>query len=186
MASDIDYVAWIEEVLRRKPHLNQSGLARHMGRHRSVISAIMVGRRTLKAKEIAEIASYLGEAPPETRGKSGVNLAPLAGVISAAWYEEDKAPVPLAEPVACVRGRWEGVAQSAYRVETAFPDLSVPAGAILLAVPADQAHQPKPGQVVVCLRERAGLENLTLARASGSNDLPGRVIAIAIELRVAL
>jgi hypothetical protein len=183
---EIDYVAWIEETLRRKPHLNQSGLARHMGRHRSVISAIMVRRRELKASEIAQIASYLGEPPPGMGGNADVRWAPIAGSISAAWYEKGTAPVPKEAPVACVTGPWEGVAQQAYRVETAFPDLSVPAGAILLAVRPDNAHQPKTGNIVVCLRERAGLENLTLARVSGSDDLPGRVLAIGIEVRVSL
>lgn len=180
----VDYIAWIEDVLRRKPHLNQSGLARHMGRHRSVISAMMNGRRLLKAKEIAQIASYLGEAPPETRATSAVKMAPLAGRVSAAWYERGAAPVADGQPVPAVAGTWQGVAQSAYAVEMAFPELGVPAGAILLAVPVDRARKPVAGQIVVCRRDRAGLENLTLARAG--DDLSGEPVAIAIEVRVSL
>lgn len=51
---------WIKVVLKQKPHLSRSGLARHMGRHRSVVTKMIQGDRSIKVSELPIIEAYLG------------------------------------------------------------------------------------------------------------------------------
>lgn len=54
------YVEWIKSRLRRNPRLSRSGLARHMRRHRSVVTKMLQGERAIKVSEMPLIEGYLG------------------------------------------------------------------------------------------------------------------------------
>lgn len=178
--TEIDYVAWIEDVFRRKPHLTQAGLARHMDRHRSVMTAMLQRKRKIKADEIAQIASYLGEPPPGSPAMA-LDSVPIVGRIGSAWYEDGEMP-PVGGQVSAVIER-AGVRQVAYRVDD--PVLGLPRGAIVIAIPLDGRTKPVPGQTVVVKRERAGLVNTTLVD-TGDGEVDGTPIAVAIEARLRL
>jgi transcriptional regulator with XRE-family HTH domain len=54
---------WIVNGLK-KPGKTQRGIAKALGRDPAAVTRLLAGERQLKAAEIAKIASYLGEAPP--------------------------------------------------------------------------------------------------------------------------
>jgi hypothetical protein len=174
----MDYISWIEDALRRKPHLNQSGLARHLGRHRSVISAMMNGRRSLKAKEIELIAAYLGEAPPG-QALNLVDTVPIIGRLGDAWYEVGRQSVPLGvvSPVLSSIGE----RQIAFVADSSFA--GIPGGAVVIAVPTCEGRHYKKGQLVVLERKKAGFSNLSLT-SSPPDAGDGEVIAVVIEVRI--
>lgn len=187
-----DHVSWIKAVLARKPHLNQSGLAKHLNRHRSVVTMMLKGEREIKAKELAAIESYLGERfQGSAQPDQPAVFAPVVGAIGPAWYEAGMGPAAAARRVAPSLDH-ESRRQTAYVLDAPAPELHAPAGAVVLATPIDRGHRPASGQIVVCRRERAGLENLTLGRVQGSDVVPlmggepGTPVAIAIEIRLPL
>lgn len=172
----VDYIAWIKDTLNKKPHLNQSGLARHLGRDRSVITMILRGDREIKASELDKIEAYLGEPRPDRQGVAAAHVA-IVGRLGVAWYEVGAAPGVGNRLVSPDLSRPD-VRQIAYLMDS--PLLGYPAGAVVIAVPVERG-KPMAGGVVVVRRERAGLENLILARA---DEAGGTVVAVAIEVRV--
>jgi transcriptional regulator with XRE-family HTH domain len=58
------YIKWIRDALEKDSRLSQAGLARHLGRDRAVVSNILTGKRAIKARELEQIAAYLGHPPP--------------------------------------------------------------------------------------------------------------------------
>lgn len=185
------YVEWIKDVLARKPHLSQAGLARHLDRHRSAVTMMLNGQREIKAKELALIESYFGEKMrvPGAQQTATAFVA-IVGIVGNAWYEAGHAPPAKADRVAPAESVAD-VRQIAYIVESEYPQIGALLGATLIATPVDKAHRPQPGQVVVCKRERAGLENVALARVdedgtikllAGTGDA-GQPVAVAIEVR---
>lgn len=183
----MDYITWVREALDRKPHLSQSGLARHLGRHRAVISKLLQGERQIKALELEKIADYLGEPIPGRKGQAAPGTAPLVpvvGRIGNAWYERGSRPTHEARSVyGLTAPQWQGWSLSAYDLDVPVDDL--PAGATVIAGAVDRAHRPAKGNLVVCERDRSGLVNLMVARVS-DDELPGKPIAIVIEARIPL
>lgn len=57
---------WIRSILDRKPDKTQAGLAKALGRDPSAITRLLQGGRQVKADELGIIATYLGEAPPDS------------------------------------------------------------------------------------------------------------------------
>lgn len=186
-----DHVSWIKSVLKSKPHLNQSGLAKHLGRHRSVVTMMLQGQREIKARELAAIEAYLGERFQSAQPDQPAAFAPVIGTIGPAWYEAGTGPVAAERRVAPSLDH-SGQRQTAYVLDAPATELHAPAGAVILATPIDRGHRPTSGQIVICRRERAGLENLTLGRVQGSDVVPimggepGTPVAIAIEIRLPL
>lgn len=172
----VDYVAWINDALKRKPHLSQAGLGRHLGRDRSVITMLLRRERAIKVEELDKIADYLGEPPPG-HGMPMAAFAPCVGRIGTAWYEPGQAP-PSTRRVAPVLERPD-LRQESYEVDARVMD--VPAGSILLVAPIDRNVSPRDGDLVVIRRTRAGLENVTLSRAGDTTD---EVIALVLEVRI--
>ncbi len=172
----VDYVAWIEDVLKRKPHINQAGLARHLGRDRSVVTMILRRERALKPAEIDKISEYLGEPPPG-HGLPMAEFAPAVGRIGTAWYEPGQAP-PSNRRVAPVLERPD-VRQEAYEVDARVMD--IPAGSVLIVAPLARNVVARDGDLVVVRRTRAGLENVTLSRVGESKD---EVLALVLEVRI--
>lgn len=60
------FVEWLRSGLDH-PGKSQRGLAQHMGVHESVVSRMLSGERDIKARELAQIASYLGVPMPPSR-----------------------------------------------------------------------------------------------------------------------
>lgn len=172
----VDYIRWIEDTLRKKPHLTQSGLARHLGRDRSVIVMIRKGKRSLKADEIAKIADYLGEPPPG-HGLPSQTYVSVVGRIGTGWYEPGDIPTSDRK-VAPVLER-DDVRQEAYEVDTRVMD--VPAGSVLIATPIERGNGARDGSLAVIRRSKAGLTNLSLGHV-GDDD--GEPIAVVIEVRI--
>lgn len=183
------YLDWVQDALARKPHLSQSGLARHIGRHRAVISKMLQGDRQIKASELQKIADYLGEPIPGLSAPVPTVAAtvPVVGRVGAAWYEKGTAPAASIPDVSPVSGK-PTADQVAYQVDTAMPELGVPAGAVIVAIRASGRPSHTDGAIYVIERERAGLTNITLARAAAGVEIGaiGTLLACAIELRVAL
>jgi phage repressor protein C with HTH and peptisase S24 domain len=69
----MDIVAWIRRGLT-KPGKSQRGLAKALAIDPAGVNRLLKGDRQLKAAEIAEVARYLGEAPP-TLGKTPARRA---------------------------------------------------------------------------------------------------------------
>ncbi|MBS0242354.1 MAG: helix-turn-helix transcriptional regulator [Proteobacteria bacterium] len=174
-----DYPLWIREVLQRKPHLSQTGLARHLNQHPSIVTQILKGKRRIMAVELDEIAAYLEELPPGRQLQSP--SVPVIGRIGNAWYEDghQEAHAPLVSPALSHKH----VRQVAYLIDQATLDF--PAGSVLVAKPIADGERIIGGQLIVVRRERSGLFNLALERA-GSGEASGTPVAIAIELRILL
>lgn len=181
----MDYITWVKDALARKPHLSQSGLARHLGRHRAVISKLLQGDRLIKAHELEKIADYLGEPIPGRRGPAAPGAAPtvqVVGRIGPAWYERGTRPTGDDRRVYGLMGQqYEGWSLTGYELET--PAAGVPAGSILIAGAIDRTHRAPPGSWVICEQDRSGLVNLCVAKVS-DDELPGKPIAVVIEARV--
>jgi len=183
------YIEWIRATLAKKPHLSQAGLAKHLDRNRSVVTSMLNGSREIKARELALIEAYLGERMPVTgTTQTAPEFVSIAGIVGDAWYEAGKAPARSGRiaPVADAAN----VRQVGYVIDMAAPAIGALPGAVLVATPVDRSHQPKAGQIVVCRRERAGLENLTIGRVGAdgksvalSGGDAGQPVAIAIEVR---
>ncbi len=174
----VDYVAWIEDALRRKPHLSQAGLARHLGRDKSVISMIRRGTRRLKADEISIVADYLGESPP-TEDVVGTSYAPVVGRVGAAWYEPKQIPMSAGKVAPILD--WMHLRQEAYVVDTRVMD--IPEHSVLVVTPIKEigTGRAKAGDLVVIKRTLAHLQNLTLARFGETQD---EVLALVLEVRM--
>lgn len=175
----VDYVTWVKDALRRNPHLSQSGLARHLNRDRAVISLMLQGKREIKARELDLIEAYLGEPRPDRQGVAAPTVA-VVGRIGAAWYEAGEAPEVDNGRVSPVLSRTD-MRQVAYRLDR--PVMGWPAGSVIVAAPIERGVKPVAGQTVILRRERAGLENLTLAAVGDGEGTP---VAIAIEVRIPL
>ncbi len=65
------YVEWIKSRLDRNPRLSRAGLARHLRRHRSVVTKMLQGERSIKVSEMPLIEGYLGARTPQGRRASG-------------------------------------------------------------------------------------------------------------------
>jgi hypothetical protein len=167
----VDYVAWIASALRRKPHLSQAGLARHLKRDRSVVTTLLKGRRRLLASEIDIIASYLGEDPPDRHPS-----VPVLGRVGEAWHKPGTEPRPIVSAVAPVLGM--GERQIAFEIEPGLGGY-VP-GSIVIG--SEIGRRPvEPGTPVVVRERHAGLERLAIARAMSDGAKP---IARVIEIRM--
>lgn len=173
-----DYIAWIKDVLRRKPHLSQAGLARQIGRDKSAVNLMLAGKRQIKAAEIEQIAIYLGEPPPG-RTAPASEFVPIVGRLGPAWYEPGQMPA-VHGVVAPVLARRD-VRQIAYLLDS--PAAGLPQGATIIAYEIDRSHKPDLGQMVVVQRERGGLVGTTLARMGTPDVKDGTPIAIVIEVR---
>ena len=57
------FIGWIKNGLK-KPGKTKNGLASAIGKSKSVVSMILIGKRELRAFEIPKIADYLEEIPP--------------------------------------------------------------------------------------------------------------------------
>lgn len=54
-------VEWIKTVLKAdNARVSRAGLARHLGRHRSVVTKMLKGERAIKVCELPVIEAYLG------------------------------------------------------------------------------------------------------------------------------
>ena len=168
----VDYIRWIEDALRRNPHLNQAGLARHLGRNRSIVTSLLKGERSIKVDEIDRIASYLGEPPPS---RVGVTSIDVVGVVGTGWYEEDEMP-SSGRRVAPDLEHPEK--QVAFEVRDSL--LGIPAGAILIAVPVSREPLDN-GTLAVVRREKSGMVRITLGRVGEIDD--GEPVARVIEVR---
>ena len=197
MADTPDYAKWIEAALAANPKLSKAGLSRHLGHgsDRSRVIKMLDGTRRIQIEEITAIASYLGVPPPGVAVdvKAGVAAIRIAGIIAAGLWLEPKAP-PMTRPASVppvLDPRYPVADQAAYEMACAHPDHAMLIGDYLIAIPPKAAGRPPhPGEIVVLARERAGLEQLALGKASerrGGREAdaldggePGRVVAIVI------
>lgn len=187
---DIDYAKWVADVLARKPHLNQSGLARHLGRHRAVITNMVQGKRRFLVSELDQIAAYLGEAPPGQRKLAETQIGlPFGGRIDRAWREPGDAAHGADAAIAPVLSQ-PPANQIWFAVDVATPCQTILAGDVLVCVRVEEDETPQ-GRFLVVQREKAGLANLALATRDGSRLSIGgewvrekhKIIAAVIEIR---
>ena len=176
----IDYVQWVNDALASKPHLSQAGLARHLNRHRSIITLMLRRERQIKASELHDIATYLGEPVPG-HSMPDAGLVPIVGRIGNAWYERGEMPSGTFDAIPPVmRHPHASQRQVAYIVDADVD--CARAGSIIIARPITTTRDARHGQTVVIERERAGLVNLTIGHVV--SDAPhGAIVAVCIEIR---
>lgn len=97
MAEKNPYLPWLISGLSRIPGKSQSGLARHLGYHPSIVNKIVKNKRTLRIDEAFRAADYLGEPTPTILvpivGRVGAD--PDGRIAYAAGHETgDYAPIP--------------------------------------------------------------------------------------------
>jgi len=183
------YIDWIIAALDKNPQkLSRSGLARHLGLDRSLITRLLAGERNIKIDELSAIAEYLGEPLP-------VAGAPLVGRIGAAWFEidasDDGSGSRAYAPV--IDAPYTGTPQIAFVLEIAAPPLSLRAGDVLIAVALKASAPPPRPSLVVVRKHRSGLQALALAeidrsgavtvRTGGDGDKAPTPVALVIEIR---
>lgn len=179
------YVEWIKDALRRNPRLSQSGLAKHLGRHRSVVTMMLQGDREIKARELERIASYLGEpAPGQTHAPAPETpKVPVVGRISAAWYEMGETH-NTGEPETLPQ--LDNAKARAYVLD--LPAVGLPAGAYLIALPVERGTRIATGDLVILRRERAGLVNISVGVVGEDGAVAGVAdgtpVAVVVEARV--
>ena len=198
----MDYKTWIVEQLDRLESAGKtrSGLARYLGKHRSLVTKMLTSNRPFRVDEIQDICRYLGVQPP------GLSLrAPEAGapvIVSfqgqiggAMWHESqpkiERRELPASNPMFPARD------QVAWEVYGRVPSLGLQTGDVAICVPfSTYRHEPLANDLVIVKRERTGLEQLTMARVSaqgkllpmfeGSTDVAGVPVALVIELRLSV
>lgn len=179
------HVEWIKQVLRRKPHLNQAGIARQIGLARSGVTHIMNGQRAIKAHEFELIEQYLGEkmlAPSQQASAQNAAFIMVEGEISDAWYEAGRRP-RLDRRVSASLDH-PNVRQVGYVLGLDMPEIETKAGDILIATPIDRSNKPRPGQTVVMRRERSGLQSFAIVKhVDGSEIEAGTPVAVGLEIR---
>lgn len=187
----MDYIKWINDALERKPHLNQSGLARHLNRHRSVISMMLSGSRRIKADELERIAAYLGEPLPYSDKALTAKkvTASVAGVIDRAWRDtSDGSPQHVV-----VVPSWSDIPSGTdiFLVEADEAALLIRMGDLIFArKPSADRAIPNDALVIVA-RHKSTLVNFQFATTN--NGLPvldqtaGRdrpeIVGVVVELR---
>lgn len=177
-----DYIAWIKRHLADNPHLTQTGLAKHLGVHKSIVTLMLNGKRQIKLREVRQIADYLGVPPlREEGGRLRVSIR-----LTAAWYLRSEMPrasdaevAPLATaPVH---------RQIAAEVVDAIADPALPVGTVLVGTRLQGREKPPAGAVVIAERAQGDLVNVTVVRVP-SGGLPAGVtaLAVAVEARMPL
>lgn len=183
MAETPDYAKWIVDALRADARLSRAGLARHLGHgsDRSRVTKMIAGERRIRVDEIPEIAAYLGVQPPGLTVKSSVESLglPLIGMISKGFWTEPgmRQPTTVAIP-ASPDPRYPVTEQTACEMGEAATSECMMAGDYVITVPFRfDRQQPQPSDLIVGLRKRDGLEQLTLVKAVGAH---GRVDLVPV------
>jgi hypothetical protein len=177
---DRDVIAlWMEDALRRKPHLSQSGLADRLGSHRSKVTKMLNGSRKVSGLELPIIETYLEEVSP----LSGIDVV---GIISSAWYETGTEP-RVAERIP--RSHYaKPLHQCAFLVQSDMPMIRAGDGDIAIGVAVNADNQPIRGDLVVCRQSRGGLHNLSVGRYVSQKEIEGirgaaDIVAVLVEIR---
>jgi len=185
----MDYTKWVADALQRNPALSQSGLARHLGRHRAVITMMLQGRRLIKADEMEQIAAYLG-VPVPSKSVSVVSGIPFGGRIDRAWREDDGEAAPSGDVAPVLDKAWPVKDQSWYAVDAGTSCNTIMPGDVLIAHADQMAVR---GRFLIVRRERAGMSNLAIAERTASKltingePIPAKdrpeVVGTVIEIR---
>lgn len=164
MTQQDEIVQWIIRSLRKHPHLTQAGLARALGRSKAAVTYLVTGKRRLTINEIPVVEAYLGEPAPVTkRSAAGIESIPISGVINRAWHEPGRQPKSGRAVLPILDASWTQDAQIAYEIGENAPAWRMITGDVLIAVSTAAFDTPRPDDLVIVTRRRAGLETLVLA-----------------------
>lgn len=179
--SEVDYGKWIADCIDADPRLSRVGLSRHLGHgnDRARVLRMIDGSRRIQVDEIAKIAAYLGKPPPalkiETETATLASI-PVAAAIAAGIWHDPKVKRAMKTSVAIpprTDPRYPATQQIAYEMADDVPAADLKAGDCLICMPYKAVRkEPQPADLIVVLRERAGLEQFGLARAEAmKNDV---------------
>lgn len=161
---------WIKAELRRQKK-TQAGLAKALGRDKSVVSKMLQGKRRILASDIEKISAFLGGRPvpstgaiaPRTERVQPVTVT--GGLAVGTWRERDLEPAIGTHFVPWVPDpAYFGMQQYARLVETSHsPHVERGDYAIFVSFSALN-RPPQDRDLVHCARVQNGLEEHTLRR----------------------
>jgi len=149
---------WIIEGLK-KPGKSKIGLAKALKRAPSMITALLSGKRDLKAREIEIIARYLDVDPPVTQSVEyapEIRTAFITGeVAGGVWMEPGLEFEPIPTTIA-IDGRWQAEDVFLLRVRGTSINRHARDGDLVLCLNAHAAPRDfKAGDWVVAERQAA-------------------------------
>jgi hypothetical protein len=167
-----DVIAFIRDRLEASPRGTATQLANKLGKDRSVITAILAGKRNVLAEELAVIREFFGE-PPKLPGRlSGphpVGGVPLVGRIGVNIWTRAAAALlqPLKiEMVGGISLDYPLADQSAYRLEEATINGEYLPGDLIYVVSfAKYRGELLEDDIVVVKSEQDGFERFLMKQA---------------------
>lgn len=164
---------WILDGLQ-KPGKTQTGLAKALGRAPSAVTALLQGKRDLKAREISTIARYLEVEPPAQapiEPRPSIQTAFIVGEVAAGIWREPDLEFEKIPTTVVVDERWPPGAVFLLRVSGTSINRQAKDGDLVLCLDAFAAPRDfQDGDWVIAERVRGGTVEMTVKRVRGSKS----------------
>lgn len=166
MATQREYIRWINESIERNPRLSQAGLARALGKNRSAVSMMLSGKRKIQLDEVPTIAMYLGVSPPEVKSTVTTTVqVPVMGRITRGDWTSEFEPQRADEVMALPIEEYPASAQVAFEVAPHIAALVPRLGDYAICVPMNEYRRfPQHDDLVVYQLEKDDLRHWGIAR----------------------
>jgi transcriptional regulator with XRE-family HTH domain len=175
------YRRWLSAVMD-KTGITQAELGRRVGLERDQINRLLTGKRKWTEQLVGQLAQALSVPHPTynvVSEKISVSSVRVIGMVNPMVWTENDFEMDVAISIPHVLdSRFEGMEQTAYRVEIDIPGTRISAGTYVITVDFDAARPNGmvAGDLLICSRRRGDLINHIVGvaksvRANGTREL---------------